>query len=480
MTAPRPAARDLLATAVLALLLWDVTRPIFYDYPPPWPDEALFGSPAQSFLDEGVLATRVLAGSLPGAGSRTYWIPPLYPVWIAGWFAALGASLWTMRIASFAAAVAVLFLTLRLGRRFAATGGRQAIGTWQLAALAVAIDPLFVRGSIAGRMDALTLALSIAALLPLTVEAVRARHLVVSGVLCALAVMCHPMGAAAPAAIALSLAARPRDLLIFAAALAAGVLPWVWYIAQAPALFAEQFGLQLRRKAGRTAADRWQLFLIFLGPPGPIQWLRLAAFALGGAALGLAAWTRRSIAPVFFVTVLLAALAIWSGEEFYPLYIVPFAAIGIASLHARGVWMRRAAVGALAALVVHGAVRNAWTIAKLRARDPIAFAAAVDRDAIRRLPPGSIVMSLSNPDPAAVLMFERREIEWREFSPVLVDPSSVHQWLEKVDAFVLGDVPRGPEYEWILVHRAAWPAIAIDAGGIAVRVLVRPGLIPSA
>lgn len=476
----RALALDAAATLLLAAVVGAFATQVAYSYPPPWPDEALFGDAAHSLLRDGILATPTAIGALPGADTHTYWMPPLYFIWLAGWFGVFGPSLRTMRAASLCSAVAVLFLTIRLARRMIAAPGVYTVVL--LAATAVAVDPLFLRGSLIGRMDMLTLALSLAALLPVTAPALTTRALIVSGICGGLAMLTHPIGAAAPAGIGAWLcvrrgpdSSRARSLAIFAAACAVTVAPWLWYIGQAPSLFVDQFAVQIQRKFDRSPLVRWQLFLIFLGPPGPIQWLRVAAFGLGAAALAIAVRSRRFVAPALCTGAIAAGLVVWSGEEFYPLHLVPIAAIGIGCLATPQ--RARVAQIALAALILHGAGRGVSTVIKARDLDPVAFASSLEHIIVSRVPTGSVIFVLSNPDPMPLLMFEHRALRWRAFVPTHVAPSAFDAWLGPVDLFVIGQHSRhGQVYDWAMRHCVDWTTVSVAAGGYAAQVLIRPGL----
>jgi hypothetical protein len=70
----------------------------------PWWDEAWFASPAINLLTTGSMATTILepTGFLQGIDRYTYWILPLYPVTLAGWFGLVGVGLLQMRLLSIA------------------------------------------------------------------------------------------------------------------------------------------------------------------------------------------------------------------------------------------------------------------------------------------------------------------------------------------------------------------------------------------
>ncbi|EMG02103.1 hypothetical protein LEP1GSC123_2699 [Leptospira borgpetersenii str. 200701203] len=63
---------------LLALLFVWILYNDRLEFPPVWPDEVLFFSPSQDFVEFGTLRTRVLEGLIPGMEETTLWMPPLY------------------------------------------------------------------------------------------------------------------------------------------------------------------------------------------------------------------------------------------------------------------------------------------------------------------------------------------------------------------------------------------------------------------
>ena len=106
----------LLAAASIAWFCFSA-KLLLLKYPPVWPDEACFASPAINLLQHHEMSTQVLTGALPGIEKHTYWMPPLYFLYVALVFLLTGPSLVALRLASFAPAVGVLLLTYLLARR---------------------------------------------------------------------------------------------------------------------------------------------------------------------------------------------------------------------------------------------------------------------------------------------------------------------------------------------------------------------------
>jgi len=67
----------------------------------PIDDEAYYASPAANLSLKGHFGTTTYENpSLPTLAERTYWIVPVYPALLAGWFHAFGVGLWQQRLLS--------------------------------------------------------------------------------------------------------------------------------------------------------------------------------------------------------------------------------------------------------------------------------------------------------------------------------------------------------------------------------------------
>ena len=69
----------------------------------PWRDEAHFANPAYNLAFNGRLVTTIIEPDDPflrGIDRHTYWVLPLYPVLLAGWFKVSGFSLIRLRVFS--------------------------------------------------------------------------------------------------------------------------------------------------------------------------------------------------------------------------------------------------------------------------------------------------------------------------------------------------------------------------------------------
>src|SRR5260370_42710519 len=65
-----------------------------------WSNEAWFASPALTLIHKGYLGTTILESKgtwMDGIEHRTYWVPPVYPLFEAGWYEIFGFSLFSLR-----------------------------------------------------------------------------------------------------------------------------------------------------------------------------------------------------------------------------------------------------------------------------------------------------------------------------------------------------------------------------------------------
>jgi 4-amino-4-deoxy-L-arabinose transferase-like glycosyltransferase len=139
----------LAVTVVLGVMLALVRRPDV--------DEAWFAGAAWSLAFRGYMGTPLIEAAnigLQGIGERTYWILPLEPVMLAGWYKVMGFSLFSSRLFSICwAAIGVLALFEIVN---SVTHRKQVA---YLAAGLLGLDYAFLRGAASVRMDMMTLAL---------------------------------------------------------------------------------------------------------------------------------------------------------------------------------------------------------------------------------------------------------------------------------------------------------------------------------
>ena len=448
---------------------------LLLSYPHAWPDEPLFAEPALGLL-RGSFGTPSMAGTLPGIEDHTLWMPPLYFGYLALWFAVLGPDLATMRCGSSLMAAITIGIVLWIGRR---------IWKWSTPAILVALvvfttDHVWLRGSLVGRMDMLTLATTwfgIAALLYVRgerdncsignmsgigravfdgtlhdSEPMRGRQSVLLGGLAGVPVLVHPAGVIAPLTVGtglllLSRGTIRRHLLHVSVFSIGGLivgLPWLAYAAT----HATDFCAQLSAQVGRKAAKHGLVDLAFAFDVNAHQYemaasLPAAMWTIGCIGLCCAAVRSAAGRVLFIAHALSLTLMIYGCEMWYPIFAVPGTALGTGWLvhNASRSWLafrsgsgdaehRRPrpstvweCVGGGVAVVVLTAF--AWAnVDFLRRLDTSqgTFAAAGSsyrawcREFSRHLPPHSVVYICACPDPYFGLWL-RDDLTLLEFLP---------------------------------------------------------------
>lgn len=417
------------------------------------------------------MATEVLAGTLPGFETHTYWMPPVYFLLLAAVFAFFEPGLIVVRLVSVALGVLALLMTCALSRRVG-------LGRW-LSLLPVAFlaaDTLFLRASLIGRMEILTILLTLTALfLALDTKpqsaAVGARRDLLTGFVAALAALSHPVGVAAPVAVLLArvffpppengaLSQRRRIPWPLLLGMALPALAWGVYLLQSPGDFAAQWGAQMARKSKTgsvgLAGIRGTL-TVYAILYAPVPKSIIALYWLGGIG-GLYA-LGRSRRPLFLLLLcqaLLLVIVTMNQEYHYPVYLAPLGCIGIAHLigavrHESRAW-QAAGIAAMAVMV--------WfTLSGLEHRTTLAYGLNVlyrertdyadwTRKISDVLPPGARVLLSATPDPYLGLC-GRRDLILHAFLPedVPMPAARIAAFLSSHDYVVVDKTEAGTRRE---------------------------------
>lgn len=236
------AVRTLVAPALVLAVYVGLACPMAYTRIP-WSNEAWFANPAYTLATAGYMGTPILESKgtwLRGIELRTYWIMPVQPVLLGGWFRIFGAGLrqqqWFSIAAGAAALLAVGSIAASLSDKLLAPPAAMAM---------VGLHPAFLEAAVNGRMEMLCLALGLiayAAYFRLPTGRLWMAHAAA-----ALSVFTHPCGILFAAGLLFLTVWRKREALR-PVRLAAGALPyllllgaWGAYIARAPADFRSQF-----------------------------------------------------------------------------------------------------------------------------------------------------------------------------------------------------------------------------------------------
>ena len=459
--------RALVLAIAVGAIAWFAffAKSLLLKYPPVGPDEAFFADPAINLAHHGSMSTDLLDGTMPGIGQRTYWMPPVYFLYLAAIFRFSGDGVVAVRLASIAAALAALVLTYLVALR---TG----LGRWisLLAPALVAIDAVFLRGALMGRMDMLALAFILLALWLATGPA-GLWNSFFTGMACALAVLTHPIGVVAGVSVlGWRLAWRDTRTLRALAPLLAGMivpmLAWLAYIAQDPSSFLAQFGGQLIRKSvahpsldlyatclyrlvaqytfanGRLMDAVWALPLWILGILG-----------LGDAEVrtrGEDSPARRSLFLLYACQFLIMlAVFLSNGEMWYALYVIPITAIGLCHLvnNCRPITafsLRTVATGVVVLWIGGFVLSNLQHVARLNHLQNVVRRSETDyaewsAEISRRIPLNSTLLLSIIPDPYFGLR-SRSDLSLRECLPdrIPVDRDAYWQYMSQADYVILG------------------------------------------
>jgi hypothetical protein len=417
------------------------------------------------------MATDLLDGILPGIAQHTYWQPPLYFLYIASVFQFTGPGLVPLRLASTAAAVAVLILTYLLAVR---TG----LGSWVslLPVCLVALDAVFLRGALMGRMDMLALFFILLSLW-LATKSDAPLNSFLTGIVCALAGLTHPVGAVAAISVViwrlLSRETRtPRVLLPLLIGILLPFLPWLAYIALDPPSFVAQFGGQLARKSvghvsvaflptsffrliaqyafedGRLIDVVWVLPLLFFGMAG----LRDTELRLRPNDSP----ERRSLLLLCGCQVLTIAVVLLNSEFWYTLYIIPITAIGLCHLLNNGRsfaslgWARIALTSVVLVWIGGFLCSNLQHALRLNYLENVVYRSETDyggwsSETGRKIPPGSRVLLSIIPDPYFGLKI-RNDLSFREYLPEMIPVNHDIYWryMSQADYVIVGSGLRSP------------------------------------
>jgi hypothetical protein len=471
------------------------TRQLFLKYPPVWPDESLFANGAINLLRQGALATSLLSGVVPGIEHRTYLMPPGYYCYLACVFSVWGPSIFAVRLASLAASLLVMGLTYSLGLR-------SGLGAWLslIPVSLLAVDSVFLRAGLIGRMDVLALGFILLAL-RLSLGKGHPRNSAINtlrsstyfpaapfltGLACALAFLTHPIGAVAILGVGaawtqLGTARRWSVLLRLLAGFSPPMLAWFVYIIQDPGSFIAQFGSQLMRKAGRhpgTLARLMENLVLNFGQWGLPQELMGLVWVCGLGGLFLAARRRRELLVLSATQFGILVAILWSKEIWYPVYLAPLTALGLGLLLAAEepwglrktsfpAWPHRNAPApaaerlslqkaflpglalSVSILFARGDVRHLAQINALQNRiyqtgtNYLAFCKGISAV----IPPGSRTLISVIPDPYLELA-KRPDLALREFVPegFSVDRDRYRRYLAASD-YVVAGLPGAPSVE---------------------------------
>lgn len=310
-TTPGKSVEQTIAFLLLAVaVLLFIVHFLFFrnSFPPVNTDEASFFSPAQSFAAKGNLASEVHKNFLPGAGTYTYWMPPLYMLLLGAFFKIFGSTVMAAKVLS-------LLLTCGSALLLASLA-KNVYGKASAAALFL-ICPFIIITSAFIRVEALALFITCLAI----VAVKRSWSNFLLGAIAALGIMTHPLMLACAAGLGLtSLRSGVKPVLFFALGFGVFISPYLWYILQDVSIFKEQMTLQFLRKAKTKLFDLKAMYLL-----QSVPMVLMALFCLYK--------TKAENAFRLFITVsmLIALVIVLKSNEFnYQVYLVPYVVAAVA------------------------------------------------------------------------------------------------------------------------------------------------------
>ncbi|RHX85262.1 ArnT family glycosyltransferase [Leptospira stimsonii] len=306
------------------------------EFPPVWPDEVLFYSPAQDFASFGTLRTNVLEGLIPGMEEITLWMPPIYFLTGGFWMQFVWPGLEGLRLfTSITAAFSILIFYGILKR----------IGFSSFSALfsclLLATDLLFLRVGLMARMEALCLFFALGSLFFLVRSALEESPEKVTwiegagaGALLGFSFLSHPFGAVF--GIPCLYLLWKRSSLFQPLFWLGGILPlivWIVWLFPKWDLFLFQFGLQFGRKK-----ELFSLFsmitkikILIGGYENPGVRILFYIFLLAGIGINRRLLKEKKERFLFLFVWILGTLAFLflSTEFYYVMYLtIPISALG--------------------------------------------------------------------------------------------------------------------------------------------------------
>ena len=261
----------------------------------PGTDEGYFANPAFNLVSKGSFTTTVLetAGtSFVGMDRHTYWVMPLQPLVLSGWYKVFGFGVFSTRALSiFFGLVALVAWFIIVRSLF-----NQVFVAFVVVAL-LSCDYIFIVCAASGRMDMMSAALGFAGLA--IYLRLRERRLtlavLLSNALVVASGLTHPMGLLPFLGLiflAVCFDRKRLGLKQVAVALvpyAVGGLGWGLYILQDPQTFLSQFGANASMGSDENIGGRFVgLFSPLTGLKLELTYRYLANFGLSGRATGAA------------------------------------------------------------------------------------------------------------------------------------------------------------------------------------------------
>ncbi|MCC7406094.1 MAG: glycosyltransferase family 39 protein [Bdellovibrionales bacterium] len=479
--------RGLFATLALAVVLYLIlVSQLIFKFPWPWPDESLYADIARNFLETGKLGIPFFEGYFTGIEAHQHFYPPFYFLVLALIFKIFPYGLLTLRLSSLAFMLGACLVTLAGARRWLRVEWLALF----VGGLVLLFDPVFIRGSLIGRMDALGILLSILSLWLLHFAEVegglrqRSWAFAGSGVLAGLAFLTHPMTWAAPLTLALYLGLlvvlrrigwKPVALVAVGGVLITAPY-FVWLIGEWP-FFTEQFAAQMVRK--RLASPHGfyaglKAFEALFRQYEILKGLGLLSFVLGLAGLILGSLRDYRLIKFLVFHLAVTVLATYSREMWYPLYWTVTSALGIVLLTSE-VYQRRVTLRWCSLLLSAAALSSfVWFLTHKTAQLSGFHYSEYCKTVREIVPPRSVVYLSSLPD--AYFCFSGKEVAFHQFVPALIPVPQERAFaiMDRASSFIGGDEWIGEHLDaYLTAHASEFEIHEVTAGGFKLKVFNR-------
>ncbi|GIX43436.1 MAG: UDP phosphate-alpha-4-amino-4-deoxy-L-arabinose arabinosyl transferase [Leptospiraceae bacterium] len=310
--------------AYFVLLLLLIILVYFYNgfYPPPWPDEVLFSSPAISLANSGKFNTEVLSGIIYGMDKATLWNSPLYMFLLSFVYQFTGESLIAGRIFSLFIGILCIFVFYFLVKKLTDHYYLSFILTFILV-----IDLSFSRASNIIRMEILNLLFIL-----LCIFFLEKKQRTLTGICTGLAGLTHPISIFLVPIIFIYNLNSLKSLIKIGFYALLIMLPWFIYIYQYWDVFQFQFIAQFSRKTTHYTIENLFYLIKVLGGQyqHKMNFILIYLFLIIPFILILYDFFHfRKTIKYFFIYIIILFITLLSSEGWYSIYPIPFALLYI-------------------------------------------------------------------------------------------------------------------------------------------------------
>jgi len=307
---------NLLLSLLLAVLVF------FYNrfFPPPWPDEVLFSSPALQLVHAGKFTTSVLSGLIYGMDKTTLWNSPLYMILLSFVYYFTGESFIAGRLFSLFLGILCINIFYLLLKKLTEDSFLSF-----LLSIALIFDLSFSRASNIIRMEILNLFFILN-----TIYFLEKKNRTLSGIFTGLAGLTHPISVFLIPIILIYYKFSLRSIIKIGFYSFIVMLPWFIYIFEYWDIFQFQFLAQFSRKSTHYSfSNIFYLIKVFGGQyqhKGNFILIYIFLLSIFGLFLYDLKKFKNTI-NYFIIFLIVLGITLFSSEGWYSLYPIPFALI---------------------------------------------------------------------------------------------------------------------------------------------------------